>query len=310
MNFMGSNKELLLVHASMKRAFLSHDVNVMLTPQFYTLKKEALPVKYHYQAKRIAPSLFDGLLEDWGSYEYLVFKEEESWVFIAYNIGQIQSLLLSKGIKPEQVSKIFFAEQVCDLFTGPVLIGDKEALVALDHTVVVVPQTVLAEEAVPLTFDNSFTPKKGVTFRGVPSSLLTLNQTIVLTVLFTFFAAMFAVEGWRYGDQSKRGVEEMQQLMDQYPSLQSKMQRENIATKYKSIDTAERKKREVMRSLAGLIFKGVTLTSFSLTEKNYKAQFSCSDAKVAKRFKELAKKEKFKISKVSGSDDLQIEGTL
>ena len=65
-----------------------------------------------------------------------------------------------------------------------------------------------------------------------------------------------------------------------------------------------------MKSLAGLIFKGVTLTSFSLKEKSYKVHFSCSDAKVAKRLKELAKKEKFNTSKVAGSDDLLIEGTL
>ena len=63
---MGSNKELLLVHASMEDVSLAHSVNVMLTPQFYTLKKEELPVKYLYQAKRIAPSLFDGLLEAGG----------------------------------------------------------------------------------------------------------------------------------------------------------------------------------------------------------------------------------------------------
>ena len=310
MNFMGSNKELLLVHASMKRVFLSDSVNVMLTPQFYTLKKEALPVKYLYQAKRIAPSLFDGFLEAWNDYEYLVFKEENSWVFIAYNTGQINSLLLSKGIKPEQVSKIFFAEQVRDLFTAPVLLGDKEALVVLDNAVVVVPQAVIEEETTVLEFDNSFTPKTGITLKGVHNSLLSLSQAVVLATLFTLFAGMYFVEGWRYGNESKAGAEEMQELQEAYPSLQSKMQRENIATKYKSIDTAERKKREVMKSLAGLIFKGVTLTTFSLNEKGYKVQFSCSDASVAKRLKELAKKEKFNTSKVAGSDDLLIEGTL
>jgi len=307
---MGSNKELLLVHASMKRVFLSDSVNVMLTPQFYTLKKEALPVKYLYQAKRIAPSLFDGFLEAWNDYEYLVFKEENSWVFIAYNTGQINSLLLSKGIKPEQVSKIFFAEQVRDLFTAPVLLGDKEALVVLDNAVVVVPQAVIEEETTVLEFDNSFTPKTGITLKGVHNSLLSLSQAVVLATLFTLFAGMYFVEGWRYGNESKAGAEEMQELQEAYPSLQSKMQRENIATKYKSIDTAERKKREVMKSLAGLIFKGVTLTTFSLNEKGYKVQFSCSDASVAKRLKELAKKEKFNTSKVAGSDDLLIEGTL
>ena len=214
MNFMGSNKELLLVHGSMKRVFLSHSVNIMLTPQFYTLKKETLPVKYLYQAKRIAPSLFDGFLEDWNDYEYLVFKEEESWVFIAYNMGQINSLLLSKGIKPEQVSKIYFAEQVRNSFTAPVLLGDKEALVVLDNAVVIIPQAALQEETAVLEFDDSFTPKTGITLKGVHSALLSSSQAVVLASLFTFFAGMFLVEGWRYGSESKAGAEEMQELLE------------------------------------------------------------------------------------------------
>ena len=56
----------------MKEHSLSHSVNIMLTPQFYTLKKEKLPVRYLYQAKKIAPSLFDGLVEDIQKYDYLV----------------------------------------------------------------------------------------------------------------------------------------------------------------------------------------------------------------------------------------------
>ena len=72
----------------------------------------------------------------------------------------------------------------------------------------------------------------------------------------------------------------------------------------------ERKKREVVKSLSGMIFKGVTFISFSLNEKGFNSQFSCSNATVAKRLSELAKKEKFNTTKVTGSNDLQIEGTL
>ncbi|MDQ7086270.1 MAG: hypothetical protein Q9M36_15810 [Sulfurovum sp.] len=56
MNFMGNTKELLLIHQEMRsiRVLPSKGVNIMLTPQFYTLIREDLPVKYAYQAKRIA----------------------------------------------------------------------------------------------------------------------------------------------------------------------------------------------------------------------------------------------------------------
>ena len=310
MNFMGKNKELLLVHADMEHVSFSHSVNIMLTPQFYTLKKELLPVKYRYQAKKIAPSLFDGLLEEGRLYEYLVFKEEDSWTFIAYDVDKITEFLRTKGIKPEQVSKLFFAQQSLSSFSDPVFLGTKEALVVLDDTVVVVPQAALGEEAKSLTFNDNFTPQTGITLRGAYGSLLNMKQAVALATVFTLFAGMFFVEGWRYGNDSKVGAEEMQQLLEEYPSLQSKLQRENIATKYKIIDSAERKKRELIKSLSTMIFKGVTLTSLTLNEKSFKVLFSCSDAKVTKRLNELAKKEKLTASKIADSNDIQIEGML
>jgi len=307
---MGSNKELLLVHASMEHVSLSESVNVMLSPQFYTFKKEALPVKYLYQAKRIAPSLFDGLLEAGRSYEYFVFKEEGSWAFIAYDTEKISTFLLSRGIKPEQVSKLFFAQQSPSSFIDPVFLGKKEALITLDDTVVVVPQTVLEEGTKPSIFSDGFTPKTGVTLQGAYGSLLNMKQAVAVAVVFTLFTGMLAVEGWRYGKDSNTGKEEMQRLLKAYPALQSKIQRENIAAKYRTIDVAERKKREVVKTLAAMIFKGVTFTSLGLTEKGFNAQFSCSDAKVAERLNELAKKEKFRTSKGVSSNDVQVEGTL
>lgn len=310
MNFLGNTKELHLAHPSMKQVTLSEDVNVMLPPQFYTLKKEDLPISYAYQAKRIAPSLFDGLLEEGKQYEYMVWKETEEWVFLAYDIEMISAFLESKGFALENVSKLFFAQQSVKLFDKPLLLGENEALVSLDNMVVVVPRRALQDEGPSLVFNNSFTPKKGVVLPGAYGSVLSMKQASMLAAIFTLFALMFFIEGWRYSDNSQEGEVQMQELLESYPSLQSKYTRDSIVTKYKTIDTAERKKREIIRTLSGMIFKGVTLTSFEMDEKKYIVQFSCKDAQVAKRVQELAKKNTLNTSLIAGSHDLKIEGAL
>jgi len=308
---MGNNKELLLVHPSMKPVSLTEAVNVMLPPQFYTLKKEALPIRYAYQAKKIAPSLFDGLLEAGGHYEYMVWKEDDEWVFLAYDIEKITSFLESKGFALEHVSKLFFAQQSVDLFDKPIWLGEHEALVALDDTVVVIPREALTEEnGSSLVFNNSFTPKKGIFLSGAYGSVLTLKQASILAAIFILFALMFYVEGSRYSDDSKAGEAKMQELLSANPALQSKYTRDSILTKYKTIDRAERKKREIVKMVSGMIFKGVTLSSLEIDAKSYKVHFSCKDAQVAKRLNLLATKNKLKTSAVSGSHDLKIEGTL
>ena len=289
---------------------LSHSVNIMLTPQFYTLKKEELPLKYLYQAKNIAPSLFDGFLEDAHKYNYLVYREENEWIFIAYDLVAISDFLVSKGIKLEQIGKIFFAQQASSSFTAPVLLGEREALITLDNTVVIIPKIALDEKSEVVLFDDSVTPKTGVTLQGTHGSLLSQKQTIGLSVFFILFAFMFFVEGWRYSHDSQGTQEEMQMLLDEHPSLQSQYTRESISAKYKTIDKNERKKRDIVKTLAGMIFKGVKVGSFSLNEKVFQVEFICSDAKVAKRLIQLAKKSEFNSAKIMTGSVVHIEEKL
>ncbi len=308
---MGNSKELILVHTSMDKVTLSHDVNVMLTPQFYTLKKEPLPVKYAYQAKRIAPSLFEGLLAEGKAYEYMVWKEEEEWVFLAYDLEMITAFLEEKGFVLEHISKLFFAQQSADLFTDPLLLGSNEALVFLDNLIVVVPKVALGDnEDTFLHFDDSFTPKKGITLQSAYGSILTLRQSAVLASVFGLMALLFFIEGSRYSGNSKAIQVQMEEMLEAYPSLASKYTRDSIVTKYKTLDSIERKKRETIKTLAGMIFKGVTLNAFEMNDEKFSVHFSCEDAQVFKRVKALAKKNKFKTVNVSRGHDLKIEGSL
>jgi hypothetical protein len=309
---MGNTKELLLAYPSMKQVTLSDSVNVLLPPQFYTVKKEILPLRYAYQAKKIAPSLFDGLLEEGSEHEYMVWKEGDEWVFLAYDLERITTFLQSKGLTLENVGKIFFAQQVAEKFDKPLSLGSNEALVCLDDMIVVVPKSALAEDAERiLELDNSFTPKKGVALHGTYGSILSKKQASILAVVFMLFALMFIVEGWRYSNSAQAGEGKMLELLEAYPSLQSKYTRDSIVNKYKTIDTLERKKRDMVKVVSGMIFKGVTLTSLQMDGKMLKAQFTCKDAGVAKRVKTLAKKNQLNVlASDSGSNDVKIEGAL
>ncbi|MDQ7047111.1 MAG: hypothetical protein Q9M39_05645 [Sulfurovum sp.] len=311
MNFTGSNKTLILVHRAMDKVRVSSDVNVMLTPQFYTLKKQPLPVRYAYEAKRIAPSLFEGLLEEGKSYDYMVWKEEEDWVFLAYNLEMIAAFLKDKGFVLEHISKLFFAQQSADFFVSPLFLGSNEALLSFDDVIVVVPRVALGEDiGDSLVFDTRFTPKKGITLQDAYGSILTLSQTVMLSSIFGLMAIIFFIEGSRYSGNSKAIQVEMDEIVENYPSLSSKYTRESIVSKYKTLDRTERKKRETIKTLAGMIFKGVTLTSFEMNDEKFSAHFSSKDAEVFKKVKALAKKNNFKMLSAAKEHDLKIEGTL
>jgi len=320
LSFMTNNKELLLVHASMYTVRPEHTINVMLTPQFYTLKKEALPVKYAYQAKKIAPSLFEGLLEEGGEYEYLVFKEEvneeEQWVFIAYDIEKITDFLESKGIEAEHVAKVFFVQQSMKEFKkGSLPLGEHDALTVIDDTVVVVPAVALGEEHIhSLRFTNGFTPTTaGVKIKSKPteqSTLMTQTQAFSLAAIFLLFAGMFTVEGSRYGGDVQAEQEEMDGIYETHAYLKSTYARQDEITKYKTIDAAERHKRDAVKISSKMIFKGVLLTELKVDEKNFIAKFECSNTEVAKRVKAIVKKSKDNLFTVEGDTTLTLKGQL
>jgi len=309
---MENTKELMLIHSQMKHisSVPSEGINIMLTPQFYTIKREPLPVKYAYQAKRIAPSLFDGLLEDVENNKYFVFKEENTWLFIAYDTEKIKTFLQRKGIEIAQVSKIFFVEQVADRFTAPMLLGEQDALVNINDTMTIVPQIALNPDEKPIQINANFTPKKGVAFEGRGKSMVSTNEAYTLAAIFVLFAIIYFVEGSRYGGENEAQTLEMQTLLENHTSLQSSYARKSISNKYKKIDNKERKKRDVIKALSHMIFKGSTLTSLFVDDKKFQAQFACKDASISKKLKELAKKEKFNTTKIANSNDVKIEGTL
>lgn len=285
-------------------------VNIMLTPQFYTIKREAIPVKYAYQAKRIAPSLFDGLVENLQDQKYFVTQEDDVWVFIAYDETKIKTFLERKGLQSVQVSKIFFAEQALDAFSAPVLLGESEALINVDGIMTLVPQSVLNQDEKTMSVTQTITPKKGVSFEGHGKSFVTNTEAYTLGAIFVLFSIIYFVEGSRYGGGNAAEQEEMQALYEEYPALESSYTRESIYSKYKTIDIKERKKRDITKALSHMIFKGSTLTTLSMDDKKFQAVFACKDASVSKRLKELAKKEKFNTDKIAQSNDVKIEGTL
>ena len=296
---MGKNKKLLLIHLAMEHINVDKSINIMLSPQFYTLKREALPVKYAYQAKKIAPSLFEGLLENKGTYEYAVFKEEDDWVFVAYNIEEITAFLTSKGIPPEKIAKVYFAQESVTAFSLPVLLNEKEVLTVLDNTVVVVPKIALnLEDIRTKQFDDSFTPiKGGITIKGgtnIPS-LFTHQQAYTLAMIFLLFAGMFFVEGMRYGGNENNGEEKLSALYERYPTLESSYTRQDIIDKYSSIDKKERQKRDAIKSISSMIFKGITLEHISVNNKKFQAEFNCANTGAKKQLKILAKKSHFNV---------------
>jgi len=311
LNFFNQGKELVLIHKDMADMNIDKSVNIMLSPQFYTLKREALPVKYAHQAKKIAPSIFEGLFENSREYEYFVYQEDDEWILIAYNTDEILEFLVSKGLKRENISKLYFAQQSVSMFNQPMSIGENNALVSVDNTMVVIPKIALGDdEIISLNFTDLFTPKQSISIKTTSSSnIFSTTDTIVFSTIFSIFAILFIIEGIGYSQDNTQNSE-FNRLLTENPSLQSSYSRKSIIQKYKTLDNLERKKRDIIKTISSIIFKGVKLTNLNLNTKKIEASFLCTNKSVSNKLKEIAKKKHFQVLSITGTNDLLIRKKL
>jgi hypothetical protein len=293
----------------MDRVYNKGSINIMLSPQFYTMKREELPIKHQYQAKKLASSVFESLLTDDVEYQFYVYKDGEDWVFIAYDQLEISTFLENIGIKIEDISKLFFAQQYLEKFHIPFVLSDKELLATIDKTAVVIPSAIIGDSMTNRRFNEDVINKNGISFGFSNSSILEYKESIILSVIFAIFGLMFIIEGIKYSNTISSMEDEVALVLSEYPSLQSKYSRDNIAKKYKKIDTIERKKRDILKSISNLVLKGVKLVSLSINSKTFNTTLNTPNERTLIQIKNIARKKGYNTSRI-GDNIIKIEGKI
>ena len=154
---------------------------LILSPSLYWFKKESLAVSPH-QAKKIAPSVFEGILPE-GEYSYYIYRNGEEYWFFAYNDREIIQKLNNLDIKPAQIIKVYPAQVALKNITSPVTI-DETTLANENGTIVVLPknlptQSRLFQES-DIYFAKNSLPLK--TYSSTFSEELLVQITIILLV--------------------------------------------------------------------------------------------------------------------------------
>ena len=297
MNLMAKSNNRLLIHTHMDPVTLKNSVDIILTPQFYTFLREDLDLKFSYQAKQIAPSLFDDYLDRGKEYQYYVYKCESQWCFIAYNIEEIDSFLESKGIEKHRVSKIFFAQQLAEELENPIELSANSALHTIDGIVTLLPKNLMdsGAEYSRVNFNESRL-KGGVTMGASLNSFVSLKETVILSSLFFLLGSTFIFEGYRIKSSVESDNEKLIELLSENSAFSNSRVRASLLEQYRPIDTLERQKRESIQSISKLLSAQSQLKKLTLKDKKIEATLSIDDDIVTQQVKEHAEAKQFTVS--------------
>ena len=299
LSFLTSNAELLLVSRDMPYVSEPKNYDLLLTPQFYIYKKESLPIKYSFQAAKLAPSILEELTGN-GNYSYAAIKDGDDWAFYAYDMAEIESFLKSKRLDSQYINKIYFAQQIAEYLNNPIKLDEKNALTSIDGTAVVLPQTLLESKTFQ-TLDESFRPEKSITPPQSRNSAIPLKQTIILSSLMAILGIGYLIEGVGYKKSSQKIIAQIEETKSKYPSLRNRpsMIINNIYNGAHKVDIKERAIREKLKDISHLLGKGSKIDTLRIGKDGYDGVISVDNNKI-KDIERVAKKDRIN-AKLNGS---------
>jgi len=179
---------------------LSHidePVNIILSPLFYWVKIESLPVKSIKKANKIAPSYFSGHIPD-GEHKYFTIKHDgdNRFVLFAFDENEIINTLINSNIKLSLIRKIYFTQSECDMnHTHIIELDDSSYLAKKDDVYVILPKSLvntndenidtisqtlshisLSSNNIPININSSFLSEKQL-------NLITLSLSVIIISL-------------------------------------------------------------------------------------------------------------------------------
>ncbi len=276
---------------------LNKSIDIILTPQFYTFIREELDLKFTYQAKQIAPSLFDDYLDHTGDYQYYVYKCNNYWCFIAYDIDKIDTFLESVGIDKSYVSKIYFTQQLIGQIETPTLVDNRTMLANIDNVMTIVPKELVDDLIEYKLFDtSSLKLKGGVTMGSSLNSYISLKETIIIGGILSILGGISIFEGDRIKKSINDDNNKLTELLDENPRYASSLVRESILSKYKPIDEKERLKRDSIKDISKLLSSKNRLKILTIDKNGIKATIKTENKNLSREIEKSAKKKNFRVS--------------
>ncbi len=221
--------------------------DVILSPQYYWIKKISLPVKRESEAKKLAESVFEGTLPA-GHYSYDVHKAEDGeFIIIAYHKETISEALNAHFTGNAEVKNVYFAQYACKGLDACCSIDDDGSLVNLGGLLMQIPRNCTDPK---LTMEQFLKETK---INATPVKLGSLDEEVIDRRTFIYLAAtlllfLFAlsVEYIDYRQAAKKVQDRKEALIAQYNLPATTMQLESIKKRLFGIYKNQKKMRDAL----------------------------------------------------------------
>ena len=260
--------------------------DILLSPEYYWIKRVHLPVTSRYQAQKLAKSIFEDHLPNSEGYRFIVSATDikGSFIILAYHPDEIKKRLKKQINDPAKIRKVYFSQFAFVCTQSCIAIDARSALQCVDGVILYIPVTCQDRDAKSLTELLQRIPKMRYyiyLYDDEQISEKSVRQTLLFFLLL--FAAYGAEIGWHLF--KKREIESAQQrIAKRYDMPTTMMQYNSIVKRLEKTESRQRHKRRLLRIVSHLPAKEETfkLEKLSLSEDRLKLYWRQTDTKTEK----------------------------
>ena len=287
--------------------------NIILSPEFYWVKKVKLPVKNVSAAKRLAASVYEGALPE-GNYSYEVRKAGDEFIIIAYDKKNILDDLKKVFPAKSTFKEVYFAQDVLDDIKECTAVNEHSALANIDGIIVSIPSACADTDSNSKLADilESAKPKKHrISLSASSNELLQRADVIALSIFSLIVGASFLLEYINYKNETNKLEEQRAKIQKEYKlpptMIQLKSIKKSLNKKFKS----QKSIRDLLNTLSTLILKkDEYIEQLDLNKQSLSLKIHTADPKRESQIKKsLSKKAKIESSSYEG-DSLSLRISL
>ncbi len=190
--------------------------DIILSPEFYWVKKVSLPVKSPKAALKLAPSIFEGVLPKGEKFKFLARKAGEAYILIAYNPQKIEEELDEIFVSKGDVKNIYFAQDVLGDIDECTYVSEHAALTKLDDIIILVPRKCTdTTQSIVEKLDSIKLPNRSVKLSSYDSSeALISNRVLILSaIVIGLFAVANLIEFIAYKKELSKLEEQKEEIV-------------------------------------------------------------------------------------------------
>lgn len=241
--------ETLFLEPSLEFKSTEEDVNIILSPSFYWVKKIVLPLKHERDVKKLLPSIFEEILPN-GIYSYAVYKEEDSFLVFAYEDRKILEFLAKRGINTAQIANICFAQIFFSEADLPLRINKERTLVMQDGILLMVPSS-WHKSAKEFYIDDRAFPDETIVLEKF-NHIADRKNIYQIVAILTFIALLFGVELFMAQQSREELFAAKEELFSKHDLKPTMMQNESMAKEYNALYDEQMKFRSAIAAITTL----------------------------------------------------------